>query len=128
MQSISKSVTSALVGIALQRGELPWVGVKVMTYFKAFRTSPDARREAMTLRDVLTMTTGIRWDESSTTYTDAVNNCAAMEATEDWIQYVLDQPMADAPGPDVRLQQRGHPASVLPHRAGDGQRGRRLRE
>ena len=98
MQSISKSVTSALIGIALQRGELPSVGVKVMPYFKAFRTSPDARREALTLRDVLTMTTGIRWDESSTTYTDAVNNCAAMEATEDWIQYVLDQPMADAPG------------------------------
>lgn len=98
MQSVSKSVTSALIGIALRRGELPSIGVKMMPYFADFKTKPDPRRDAMTLRDVLTMTTGIRWDESSTTYTDATNNCAEMEATEDWIQYVLDQPMVDEPG------------------------------
>lgn len=98
MQSVSKSVTSALIGIALRRGELPSIDVKMMPYFADFKTKPDPRRDAMTLRDVLTMTTGIRWDESSTTYTDATNNCAEMEATEDWIQYVLDQPMADDPG------------------------------
>ena len=32
------------------------------------------------------------------TYTDPANNCAQMEAKEDWIRYVLDQPMAEAPG------------------------------
>ncbi len=98
MQSVSKSVTSALIGIALRRGELPSVDARVMPYFRAFQTAADPRREAMTLRHVLTMTTGIRWDESSTSYTDALNNCAAMEATEDWVQYVLDQPMAEEPG------------------------------
>jgi CubicO group peptidase (beta-lactamase class C family) len=44
------------------------------------------------------MTTGIRWDESTVSYTDPRNNCAAMEAAPDWIRYVLDQPMAEAPG------------------------------
>jgi CubicO group peptidase (beta-lactamase class C family) len=98
MQSVSKSVASTLVAIALRRGELPGVDVKVMPYFSAFKTSPDPRREAMTLRHVLTMTTGIRWDESSVSYTDPANNCAQMEAKDDWIQYVLDQPMAEEPG------------------------------
>lgn len=98
MQSVSKSVTSALVGIAMRRGEIPGVDAKVMPYFSAFKTKPDPRRDAMTLRDVLTMTTGIQWDESSSSYTNAKNNCAEMEAKEDWIQYVLDQPMAKAPG------------------------------
>ena len=98
MQSVSKSVTSALVGIALRRGEITDVDARVMPYFPDFRTTPDPRREAMTLRDVLTMTTGIAWDESSVPYTDPRNNCAVMEAKEDWIQYVLEQPMAEAPG------------------------------
>jgi CubicO group peptidase (beta-lactamase class C family) len=98
MQSVSKSVTSALVGIAIRRGEIPGLDVKVMPYFEGFATKPDPRRDAMTLRHVLTMSTGIQWDESSSSYSDATNNCAQMEAREDWIQYVLDQPMTEPPG------------------------------
>jgi CubicO group peptidase (beta-lactamase class C family) len=98
MQSVSKSVTSALIGIAIARGEIANVDVKVMPYFSAFKVKPDPRRDRMRLRDVLTMTTGIQWDESSTSYTNARNNCAEMEAADDWIQYVLDQPMAAEPG------------------------------
>ncbi|HEY7574199.1 MAG TPA: serine hydrolase, partial [Thermoanaerobaculia bacterium] len=58
----------------------------------------DPRRDRMTLRDVLTMTTGIRWDEESTEYTDPANNCAVMEGKDDWVRYVLEQPMAAEPG------------------------------
>ena len=66
----------------------------------------------MTLRDVLTMTTGIRWDEESADYTDPANNCAVMEGKDDWVQYVLEQPMAEEPGKVVRLQQRRDGAAV----------------
>jgi CubicO group peptidase (beta-lactamase class C family) len=98
MQSVSKSVTSALIGIAIGRGQIPGVAVKVMPYFSGFRVDPDPRRDSLTLRDLLTMRAGIRWDEESVDYTDPANNCAAMEGREDWIQYVLDQPMAADPG------------------------------
>jgi len=98
MQSVSKSVTSALVGIAIRRGEIPGVDVKAMPYFADFKIPPDSRRDRMTLRDVLTMTAGIRWDEESTEYTDPANNCAVMEGKEDWVRYVLEQPMAEDPG------------------------------
>ena len=98
MQSVSKSVTSALIGIAIRRGEIPGVDVKVMPYFADFRIPPDPRRDRMTLRDVLTMTAGIRWDEESTEYTDPANNCAVMEGKDDWVRYVLEQPMAEDPG------------------------------
>lgn len=98
LQSATKSVTSALVGIAIRRGEIPGLDARVLPYFTGFRVPPDPRRDAMTLRHVLTMTTGIRWDETSVAYTDPANNCAAMEAKEDWIQYVLEQPMAEEPG------------------------------
>jgi len=98
LQSVSKSVTSALIGIAIGRGEIADVNVKVLPYFSAFRAAPDERRDRLRLWDVLTMTTGIRWDEFTATYTDQKNNCAQMEATDDWVQYVLDQPMAAEPG------------------------------
>jgi CubicO group peptidase (beta-lactamase class C family) len=98
MQSVSKSVTSALIGIAIGQGQIPGVAAKVMPYFSGFRVDPDPRRDRMTLRDLLTMRAGIRWDEESVDYTNPANNCAAMEGREDWIQYVLDQPMAADPG------------------------------
>jgi CubicO group peptidase (beta-lactamase class C family) len=98
MQSVTKSVTSALIGIAIERGEIPDADVRVLRYFSAFKIQPDARRDRLSLRNILTMTTGISWDEFTATYTDQKNNCAQMEATDDWIQYVLDQPMAAEPG------------------------------
>lgn len=99
LQSVSKSVTSALIGIALRRGEIPGVDVKVLPYFKGFKVADgDPRREALTLRHLLTMTSGIRWDEDTVDYTDPRNSCAAMEASPDWVQFVLDQPMAKEPG------------------------------
>jgi CubicO group peptidase (beta-lactamase class C family) len=98
MQSVSKSVTSALVGIAIGRGEIAGVDARVMPLLSDWRVSPDPRRDRMTLRDVLTMTAGIRWDEESADYTDPRNNCAQMEGKEDWVRYVLEQPMAEEPG------------------------------
>ena len=98
MQSVSKSVTSALVGIAIRRGEISGVDAKAVPYFSAYRVAADPRRERMTLKDLLTMTSGIRWDETTVDYTDPANSCARMEASKDWIQFVLDQPMAAEPG------------------------------
>ena len=98
LQSVSKSVTSALIGIAIARGEIPGAGARVMPFFANFKIPADPRRDRMTLEDVLTMRTGIRWDEETAAYTDPANNCAAMEGSEDWVRYVLEQPMAQEPG------------------------------
>jgi len=98
MQSVTKSVTSALVGIAIERGEIPGVEAQVLPYFEGYRLDDDARRGRMTLRHLLTMSAGIKWDEDTVPYTDPANSCAAMEASQDWVQFVLDQPMAAEPG------------------------------
>jgi CubicO group peptidase (beta-lactamase class C family) len=98
MQSVSKSVTSALVGIALRRGEIKGTEVKVAPLLEGFRVSRDEGWSELSVRDLLTMTSGIQWDESTVAYTDPRNSCAAMEASRDWVQYVLDQPMIEEPG------------------------------
>jgi len=98
MQSVSKSVTSLLVGIAIGRGEISGVAAPVLGYLKGFRPNGDPRQAGLRLEHVLSMTTGIRWDEDSVPYTDPANSCANMEASRDWVQFVLDQPMAEEPG------------------------------
>jgi CubicO group peptidase (beta-lactamase class C family) len=99
VQSISKSVTSALIGIAIGRGEIPGVEVDVMRYFDDHdQANPDARWSDITLRDLLTMTSGIDWDEDSSPYTDPRNTAAEMERSADWVAYVLDRPMTSTPG------------------------------
>ncbi len=98
MQSVSKSVTATLVGIALRRGEIGAVSDLALPYFEGYKQPLDPRWKGMTLRHLLTMSAGIRWDESSVSYTDPANHCARMEQSQDWIQFVLDQPLAADPG------------------------------
>jgi CubicO group peptidase (beta-lactamase class C family) len=99
MQSVSKSFTAAAIGVAIKNGVIKDLDVKIMEYFVGFESSnPDPRRNEMTIRDVLTMTTGISWDELSMPYTDTSSSCVQMEASQDWVKYVLDQPMAFKPG------------------------------
>lgn len=98
LQSISKSVTATLVGIAIRRGELPGVGAAALPFFAGYRIAEDPRRGRWTLRHLLTMTAGNAWDETSLGYSDPRNSSAAMERSRDWVQFVLDQPMAEEPG------------------------------
>ena len=99
MQSVSKSVLAVLYGIAKQQGLLPPLDAPALALLKKRRVAdPDGRKAAITLRDLLTMQSGIAWDEDTVPYTDPRNDCAAMEASGDWVQFVLDKPMAAAPG------------------------------
>ena len=99
IQSVSKSVTSALIGIAIGRGEIPHVDIKIVDYFPEYKSLfSDWRKQSITLRHLLTMTAGIKWDEFSFKYTDPLNNAASMESSNHWIEYVLSQPMEREPG------------------------------
>jgi len=57
----------------------------------------DDRKRRITLQHVLTMTTGLDWNEE-VAYDDPKNDSSLMEATDDWVQYVIDRPMAQEPG------------------------------
>lgn len=98
MQSVTKSVTSAIMGIAMDKGLLPDVKTKAMKqFFPENFERLDSRKQAMTIQDVLTMRTGLAWDESNY-LGNANNDCILMEKSEDWIKYVVDKEMSEAPG------------------------------
>ncbi len=97
LQSVTKSITSALIGIAIGRGEIKGVDVPILPFFEDYDLSRVHKRlYRATLADLLTMRTGIEWhvgepfDETNSTY--------RLEQSADWIQFTLDEPMDAAPG------------------------------
>ena len=87
--SVTKSFTSALVGMALGAGNLTSLDELVVDFFPDKTIANlDEDKQSITVEHLLTMTAGLECDASS----------SAMMASPDWIQYVLDKPMADVPG------------------------------
>jgi CubicO group peptidase (beta-lactamase class C family) len=99
MQSVTKSVTSVTIGIAIGRKEFPAdLDTPILKYFdKSKIANVDDRKRRITLRNLLTMSAGFEWNEDLP-YNDPKNSCDLMEEKNDWIQYVLNQPMAAEPG------------------------------
>ena len=98
MQSVTKSVVSAVIGIAIGRNEFPSLDTPVLSFFDREKVkNVDERKEAMTVRHLLTMSTGLDWNED-VPYTDPANTFTIMAVSPDWVQYTLDRPMAGAPG------------------------------
>src|SRR5712675_3371100 len=99
MQSVSKTVSSITVGIAITRGDFKaGLDTPLLKYFDVAKVkNVDDRKRRITLRHVLTMSTGLDWNEE-VAYDDPKNDADLMEATDDWVQYVIDRPMAQEPG------------------------------
>jgi CubicO group peptidase (beta-lactamase class C family) len=96
MRSATKSVVSALAGIAIDRGLLlgeDELVTKRLPY--QHYAAPDARKEGLTIKDLLTMRSGLAcddWDANSP------GNESRVYQSADWVKYVLDLPMLAAPG------------------------------
>jgi CubicO group peptidase (beta-lactamase class C family) len=97
LQSVTKSVTSILLGIALDLNEDYNVRTKVIPMFTDYEIEAlDKRKNAITIEDLLTMRSGLMWQEGD--YTDLSDDCIAMESSNEWIKYVLDKPTDTIPG------------------------------
>ena len=97
VRSISKSVTSLLVGIALRQGKFPDLDTAVIDQFPEYASLRNADNERITFRHLLTMSSGLKWDESSP-YNNPANSELQMDEAADPIRYVLEQPVIAPPG------------------------------
>ena len=102
LRSVSKSVTSALFGIAMSSGAIRDIDAPVLSYFPEYRDLQTPERLRIRLRDVLSMTSGLEWDEDSRPYGDPLNSETAMDAADDRYRYVLSRPIAAPPGERFR--------------------------
>jgi CubicO group peptidase (beta-lactamase class C family) len=98
LQSVTKSVASTLIGIAIERGEIAGTDVPLLSFFEDRDLSRvDDRLHDATLEDLLTMRTGIEWHETDRPI-DETNTTLRLERSRDWIEFTLAQPMDARPG------------------------------
>lgn len=92
VKSVTKSVTSALVGIAIERGILPGLDTPVVQWLgDAVPASADPRVQHLTLRHVLEMRTGFEWQESGP-------STLAWLQSADRVRFTLGSRMVAEPG------------------------------
>jgi CubicO group peptidase (beta-lactamase class C family) len=97
LRSITKSVTSLLIGIALAQGRFPDLDSPVIDQFPEYASLRTADTARITLRHLLTMSSGLKWNESLP-YSDPANSERQMIAAADPLKYVLEQPVITPPG------------------------------
>lgn len=91
LKSVSKSILSALIGIAIADGALEGVEQPIAPFFTAeLPVDPDPRLADITIGDLLSMRAGLE----STSF----GNYGAWVTSRDWVRYVLARPFVDEPG------------------------------
>ena len=93
IKSASKSVISALVGIAVSRGLITGLDQPIADYFPDLARDPEPRKRAITIEDLLTMRSGLE----STSGRDY----GAWVQSPNWVRYVLTRQLIGEPGTRV---------------------------
>ncbi len=89
--SIAKSILSALFGIALDQGYFLTADDRIADYLPAyFSDVSDERKLGLTIRDMLTMTHGLAWEENETEH--------FLNRSRDWVADILSLPISNEPG------------------------------
>ena len=93
IKSASKSVISALVGIAIERKLIAGVRAPITTWFPQLAKDPDPRKRAITVEDLLTMRSGLEGTSN--------RNYGAWVLSRNWVSHALARPMFAAPGEEM---------------------------
>jgi CubicO group peptidase (beta-lactamase class C family) len=90
IKSASKSIISALVGIAIDRRLIPGVEASIVTWFPELTKDRDQAKRAITIEDLLTMRSGLE--------TTSNRNYGAWVQSRNWVQHALGRPLVSEPG------------------------------
>lgn len=92
LRSASKSILSAVLGIAIRDGYIQCVDQKVMDFFPEYSLEElDPRIASLAIEHLVMMTSGFAVKENSETYQD-------LYESSDWIGHILNLPMGSNPG------------------------------
>ena len=97
LRSTTKSITSILMGIAIDKGFIENINDPISKYLKNLYPTKnlDERKKKITIKHLLTMSTGLDcndWDKKSKGQEDKIYK------KNNWLQYFLNLPMVNEPG------------------------------
>lgn len=91
--SVTKSITSSLIGTTLTQGYLKSIDQGALDFFPERRViNLDEKKRRITIRDLLTMSSGLNCGWHGET------ELLAMLRSPEWVQFTLDLPMRVSPG------------------------------
>ncbi|MBN1989457.1 MAG: serine hydrolase [Bacteroidales bacterium] len=101
ISSVTKSITSILVGIGLDKGLISSVDKPAYTYFpeleNLFKQSPE--KKSITIRHLLDQTAGFAWNEWNPHYSYADNALVELTNSRDkWYESIFNLPLESPPG------------------------------
>lgn len=99
MMSVSKSITSILIGIGKDQKKIPNIDKKIYEFFPSYKDiSWDDLKNTIRLKHVLNMTAGLDWNDWDYPDTDPRSSTQAMVRSDDWIKFILGRKAIDTPG------------------------------
>jgi CubicO group peptidase (beta-lactamase class C family) len=96
--SATKSFTSALAGIAIEKGFIQSVDEKVFDYFSDYSQLIDQQKEKITVKHLLTMSSGFEWNEWDVSISQSNHDIVRLVQSSDPVYYVLSKPVVTEPG------------------------------
>lgn len=96
LRSATKTVVSALAGIAIDRRDISGVDAKVLPSMNySTYANPDTRKSEITVGNFLSMSSGLDCDDHNSTSPGREN---VIDDSPDWVKATLDLPMISDPG------------------------------
>jgi CubicO group peptidase (beta-lactamase class C family) len=97
--SVTKSLASAVIGIAIDQGHISSVEAPAHDLLSTFeQVEWSEQHKEITLHHLLSMSAGYEWDEDGTSYDNPDNPHYKMIESDDWIKYLLELPLQFSPG------------------------------
>ncbi len=93
VRSVTKSVTSALFGMAMKQGMITNLDTTVADFLTNYTDTLDPVTGSISIRNLLTMSGGFEWDEFTN-----FNQFNRWMASQDHVKFVLDLPIQHTPG------------------------------
>jgi CubicO group peptidase (beta-lactamase class C family) len=100
MKSVSKSVASLALGIAIDRGLIRSVNEPIFSFFPELSDLRSPEKERIRLSHALTMSMGLKWVEATPSTGNYNNDEARMHMAPDPCRYVLGLPVTGPAGQD----------------------------
>jgi len=100
MRSASKTLTSTLIGLAVQEGRIEGSGATALSFFPNYRryANWDPRKADIEIRHLLTMSSGLDANDSDPESAASEGFYQSQTIRPDWVKLALDAPMIADPG------------------------------
>ena len=100
VHSVTKSVMSAAIGIAMERGEIGSIDDLALAYFEDLLplANESTQKQQMTLENWLTMQHGLQWNEWDVNYLSNANQNKQMIDSATPMRFLLELPSITPPG------------------------------